>query len=221
MNPEEHHMRVSKRARYYTIGSVQDANDVWIVCHGYGQLAGRFVQSFASIAQTGRVIVAPEGLHRFYMDPPPAPAANRRVGATWMTREDRDSDIADYIDYLDQLISEILAQSPSARLRVLGFSQGSATILRWAVGAARAPHQLILWAGEVPTDVDWTMGARKLANTRIDAVRGNRDELTSQATLARNLATLSGVGLRYELHEFSGGHHINDELLQQLAANEL
>ena len=221
MNPEEHHIRVSKRARYYTLGSVHDANDVWIVCHGYGQLAGRFIQSFACIAEPGRVVVAPEGLHRFYMDPPPAPAANRRVGATWMTREDRDNDIADYVDYLDQLISEVVAQSPTARLRVLGFSQGSATILRWAVGATRLPHQLILWAGEVPTDVDWAMGARKLANTRIDAVRGDRDELTSQTTLERNLATLSGVGLRYHLHEFGGGHHMNDDLLQQLAVNKV
>ena len=42
----EHHIRISKRARYYTIGERAGASDVWIVCHGYGQLAGRFLRHF-------------------------------------------------------------------------------------------------------------------------------------------------------------------------------
>jgi predicted esterase len=221
MKAEAHHIRVVKRARYYTLGSAAGANDVWIVCHGYAQLAGKFIQNFEGIAQPGRFVVAPEGLHRFYLDPPPAPASQRRVGATWMTREDREEDIADYVDYLDLLISEVMAQSPTARLRVLGFSQGSATVLRWAVSATRVPRQLILWAGEVPNDVDWKMGARKLADTRIDAVRGDRDELTLQGALERNLGILSGVGLRYHLHEFGGGHHLDNDVLLQLADKTL
>ena len=183
MTVESHHIRVARRARYYTIGATAGAADIWLVCHGYGQLAARFIESFNAIAAPERLIVAPEGLHRFYLDPPPAPAAQRRVGATWMTREDRETDITDYVDYLDQLVSDILAKSPGARLRALGFSQGSATVLRWAVHASRVPDQLILWAGEVPTDVDWNMGARKLAPTRIDAVRGDRDQSVSQIVL--------------------------------------
>ena len=215
--PETHHIRVAKRARYYTMGPQRDAAAIWLVCHGYGQLAVRFIDNFAAIATPDRLIVAPEALHRFYIDPPPAPASDRRVGATWMTREDRESDIADYVDYLDQLASEMLARSPRARLHVLGFSQGSATIMRWAVHASRAPDHLVSWAGEVPTDVDWNMGARKLANTRIDIVCGDRDELTSPKVIQRNIATLTEVGLRYQLHSFSGRHHLDDEMLRRLA----
>ena len=221
MKTEEHHVRVTRRARYFTVGSPRDARDVWVVCHGYGQLAGRFVQSFEPIAGSGRFIVAPEGLHRFYIEQPPVPAAQRRIGATWMTREDRENDIADYIDYLDQLISEVMAQAPSARLRVLGFSQGAATVLRWAVNAAKVPHQLILWAGEVPNDVDWKQASRKLAAVKIMAVRGDRDELTPQATFENNLATLSGVGLAYELHTFAGRHHMDGGVLEKLAADDI
>ena len=217
MNPTEHHIRVPKRARYYQLGEQAGATDLWMVCHGYGQLAGRFVSHFACIAKAGRVIVAPEALHRFYINPPPAPAPDRRVGATWMTREDRANDIADYIDYLDILISELAAQSPQARVRVLGFSQGTATVLRWAVRATRAPHDLILWAGEVPADADWNMGARKLAHTSIHAVRGRQDELTPNTALQRNLQTLSAVGLTYQMHEFDGGHHLDETVLRDLA----
>src|SRR5688572_25204645 len=135
MTAREHYLRVSKTTRYYTIGSVEGARDLWIVCHGYGQLAAKFIQPFHTIAAPDRLIVAPEALHRFYLDPPPAPASQRRVGATWMTREDRETDIADYVDYFDTLISEMLSHAPNARLRVLGFSQGSATMLRWSVRA--------------------------------------------------------------------------------------
>jgi predicted esterase len=214
---EEHHIRVAKRARYYTLGTPADAADIWIVCHGYGQLAAKFIDQCACIAEAQRLIVAPEGLHRFYLDPPPAPAAQRRVGATWMTREDRETDIADNVDYLDTLISEVLSHSPAARLRVLGFSQGSATLMRWAVRATRAPHDLIIWAGEVPTDVDWAIGARKLAQTAIVAVRGSRDELTSQSTFERNLRVLDDVGLSYQLYHFEGGHHLDEGTLRRLA----
>jgi predicted esterase len=217
MSVTEHHIRVVKRARYYTNGPSTHATDVWIVCHGYGQLASKFINGFSAIASPTRLIVAPEALHRYYLDPPPAPAADRRVGATWMTREDRTNDIADYIDYLDMLVSEVMSHAPRARLRVLGFSQGSATVLRWAVRASRVPHQLILWAGEVPADIDWNMGARKLAATRIDVIRGDRDELTSQEGLQRNLRTLQDVGLEYHMHGFSGRHHLDSELLIRLA----
>jgi predicted esterase len=217
MMPEAHHLRVVKRARYYTLGEREGVRDVWLVCHGYGQLAGRFCQSFATIAAPGRLIVAPEALHRFYLDPPPAPAAQRRVGATWMTREDRERDIADYIDYLDALVTEVLAHNPMARLRALGFSQGSATVLRWAVQASRVPHQILLWAGEVPSDVDWNMGARKLAQTQIIAVRGDRDKLAPQANFENNLRALAEAGLDVQQIEFSGGHHLDDALLVRLA----
>ena len=218
MTIREHYLRVSKTTRFYTIGPDEGATDLWVVCHGYGQLAGKFIQHFTGIAAPDRLIVAPEALHRFYLDPPPAPAAQRRVGATWMTREDRLTDIADYIDYLDTLISELMSVSPAARLRVLGFSQGSATVLRWAVRATRVPDQLILWAGEVPHDVDWQAGTRKLAGTSIVAVHGARDELTSRDVFERNLQTLQKAGLTCSRLEFPGGHRVDEKVLADLAA---
>jgi predicted esterase len=216
MKATEHHIRVVKRARYYTLGDAAGAADVWIVCHGYGQLAGQFIQDLESIAAAGRYIIAPEALHRFYKDPVTVPAAQRRIGATWMTREDREHDIADYVDYLDLLVRDIMSRAPTAYLRVLGFSQGSSTVLRWAAGATRVPDQLILWAGEVPNDVDWSVAAKKLAATRIDAVHGDRDEMMPRSSLDRNLAVLAGAGLAYRLHEFSGRHHLNAGMLRKL-----
>ena len=84
---QEHHLAVAKTARYYSLGEPGPATrQLWFVCHGYGQLAGRFLRHFEPLDDGSRVIVAPEGLSRFYLSESPA---ERRVGASWMTREDR------------------------------------------------------------------------------------------------------------------------------------
>ena len=77
---------------------------MWVVCHGYRQLARRFIREFQGIAGAERRIVAPEGLSRFYLDEEGGPhGPEARVGATWMTREDRIAEIDDYVAYLDAL----------------------------------------------------------------------------------------------------------------------
>src|SRR5215213_7354677 len=123
----EHHLSVTRTARYYTLGPLDGApREVWVVCHGFGQLASRFLRHFDAIDDGTRLVVAPEALQRFYLDELKIPAAERRVGATWMTREDRLADINDYVGYLDALCEELFRRVPrgSARLVVLGFSQG-------------------------------------------------------------------------------------------------
>ncbi|MGH7540318.1 MAG: hypothetical protein ACRELC_04915, partial [Gemmatimonadota bacterium] len=75
------HVTIERRARYAALGDRKVAPaHVWFVLHGYGQLAPRFVRSFEALDDGSRWIVAPEGLHRYYLD-----HAERKVGASWMT----------------------------------------------------------------------------------------------------------------------------------------
>src|SRR5437867_5464394 len=88
----EHHLSVSRTARYFTLGERSAAvAEVWFACHGYGQLAARFLEQLRVLDDGTRYLVAPEGLSRFYLSESPT---ERRVGARWMTREDRIADIA-------------------------------------------------------------------------------------------------------------------------------
>src|SRR5437867_9573715 len=42
---QEHHLTVSRTARYFTLGeSPRGVEEVWFACHGYAQLAGRFLE---------------------------------------------------------------------------------------------------------------------------------------------------------------------------------
>src|SRR3954465_8151819 len=97
--PAEHHIPVRRTARYYTLGDTSTTpRELWIVLHGHGQLAGAFIRYFGDLEDGGTLVVAPEALSRYYLVPiDSAPASERGVGATWMTREDRVHEIDDYL----------------------------------------------------------------------------------------------------------------------------
>jgi predicted esterase len=134
-----------------------------------------------------------------------------------MTREDREKDIQDYVAYLDTVAAHV-SGAQAKRLRVLGFSQGCATVFRWAVLGETRIDELIMWSGEVPPDADLARSAQRLANTRITIVSGARDEQAPTAAAQRQVHVLKAAGLASEIHEHDGGHRIDSNLLTALAA---
>ena len=218
----EHHIPVTRTARYEMLGTPSEQTaEVWFALHGYGQLAADFIAPFGALDDGTRLIVAPEALNRFYLiSTRDAPAAERPVGATWMTREDRESDIADYVGYLDRLYAAIFTQLRRERVvvRALGFSQGVATVVRWhALGRAQI-DQLIVWGGALPPDVDLRHGAPSLRGVPLRIIVGSRDEFAGGALLDRELARLAEHGVRYEHTVFEGGHALNRAMLRRVAS---
>ena len=62
-----HSISVPKTAHYCTLGEPgPHIKYFWICCHGYGQLAKRFIRKFERIHQEDTLVVAPEGFSRFY-----------------------------------------------------------------------------------------------------------------------------------------------------------
>ena len=209
---QEHVFQTTRTARYFTLGSATGATELWFVCHGYGQLAARFLERFRPLEREGRYIVAPEGLSRFYLT---ESATERRVGASWMTREDRLHEIDDYVRYLDALYAQLAVRG--VRVTALGFSQGTATICRWlALGTARI-DRLIVWGGEVPPDLDLSKAVARLSKTRLTFVYGTRDEYFTPKIVSATESRLRSHGLQYELISFDGGHEIHEPTLKSLA----
>ena len=204
---QEHHFSTSRSARYYTLGSPEHAADLWFVCHGYGQLASRFLERFRPIEAERRCIVAPEGLSRFYLTESPI---ERRVGASWMTREDRLHEIDDYVRFLDGVYAEVVPRN--ARVTALGFSQGTATACRWtALGSSRV-DRLIVWGGEVPPDLD----LKRLGVPSLTLVYGTRDEFFTPKIIAATETRLREHKIAYELVPFEGGHEVDEPTLRRL-----
>jgi predicted esterase len=219
----EHHLTVQRTARYCMLGEpAMNVTDVWIVCHGFAQLARAFIEEFRAIATRGRLIVAPEALNRFYMNREGGRAGvNARVGATWMTREDRLAEIDDYVRYLDDLYGEVVERQAgrAPRVTALGFSQGTATVARWLVHGAAALDRVVLWAGLLPPEIAPGGSYRaRLASTELVLVHGSRDEmLDAQQVLAQREA-LERSGVRLKVLEFDGGHRMDRATLAQLAS---
>ncbi|MGH7569340.1 MAG: alpha/beta hydrolase [Gemmatimonadales bacterium] len=215
---QEHRIPVIRTARYFTLGTFSGAvGEVWFVLHGYGQLAARFLRSFEPLDDGSRMIVAPEALSRFYVDGVAPP--HQKVGATWMTREDRLTEIEDYVRYLDAVFTDVFrrVERGTRRVCVLGFSQGTATACRWlAQGSARA-DRLILWAGEVPPDLDLTAARDRLRDLDLTFVAGQRDGYITPKILSREEERLRSAGIPYRIVTFDGGHEIDGTALRGLA----
>lgn len=218
----EHHIRVARSARYHTLGTPSSQiRDVWFVCHGYGQLASDFVKDFECIEAPHRLIIAPEALSRFYIaEDTGFHRPDAKIGATWMTREDRDAEIADYVGYLDDLYEEIFRQVPrdTARVTVLGFSQGGATANRWLTrGKARA-DRLLMWGCLLASDSDLNRAATFFRDVELSIVYGVRDQFADTGMIADYEKLLRDKSVPYKLETFQGGHRMDRETLKRLAA---
>jgi predicted esterase len=198
-------LKVPRTARYFELGDASSP-ETWIVLHGYGYLAADFIARFQSVA-TGRRIIAPEGLSRFYR------SGNGPVGASWMTREDRLAEISDYTSFLDLVTDD--AAVASDRLTVLGFSQGAHTACRW-VETHRSVDHLIVWGSLLPEDLDANRFTRALHTGKVTLVAGNRDRFVRRGDLELDLNRLVRMEIRAELMEFDGGHEIEPSVLSRL-----
>ncbi len=213
--PAEHHLEVSRTARYWTLGDPQSAEEVWFVLHGYRQLARRFLRRFGAIAGPERLIVAPEGLSRFYVNPEPGRhGAESVVGASWMTREDRLNEIRDYVGYLDRVAAAL--SRPAARRTVLGFSQGAATAARWLSMGEATAERLVLWAGFLPHDQDLARASEVFSRTELVLIRGEEDPALTEERLTEERQLLATAGIEYRIVRYAGGHDIHTETLKAL-----
>lgn len=223
MDAREHHIEVHRKARYWTLGEEADATDVWFVLHGYMQLARRFLRRFEPIRDSGRLIVAPEGLSRFYVRSGGGRHdAESVVGASWMTREDRETEIEDYVAYLDRLGGRVMEEAAAdARVTVLGFSQGVATASRWVTHGDVRPQRLVLWGDFLPPDLDMARAADAWRSVDVFLVRGTEDgALQSDDLTTAEAERIEQASLDVRRVEYRGGHDIDERTLAAMARGE-
>lgn len=200
-----HHIQVVKTARYYTLGELNgNTQELWFVVHGFAQLAEAFLTGFKALDNGHRFIVAPEALNRFYLR-----AGKPEVGATWMTREEREKEIADYTDYLNALYDSLKIEG-KVRIVVLGFSQGVATISRWAFKNPRKIDVLIFYAGEPGNELQESMA--EFAGSRNYFIWGNQDPFINELNIQRFKDRMPN----FEFISFEGKHEIDLKALPEI-----
>ncbi|OFZ51575.1 MAG: hypothetical protein A3D92_08555 [Bacteroidetes bacterium RIFCSPHIGHO2_02_FULL_44_7] len=196
----------SKTYRAEIRNPISDSTTVLYALHGYGQLAKYFMRKLYDLPED-ILLVVPEGMHRFYLN-----GTGGRVGASWMTKEAREIDIADNLAWLDALDARITKKYGIQKRYVLGFSQGGATALRWAFHGQISMDALCIWASDFPPDLfDATPKELRpichyLIGDKDPYFRADRqDELCS---LFRSKG--------FEIHQFDGEHDIDTKILKPL-----
>lgn len=208
---ETHRIETARTARFHTHGDARTATEVWHLLHGYGQLAREFLASCEALAE-GRLLVATGALSRFYLR-----GGRGRIGASWMTREDREDEIVDYVRLLDAVAERVPSAAGARPTSALGFSQGAHTACRWACLGSTRIARLVLWGGGVPADLDLARHRGRLARMRIVLVRGGSDDAYDAASHANDCERLEAGGIAFETRAFEGGHEMDASLLRALA----
>ncbi len=193
----EHKFISQKNFRYQIVGNIEKATKLIFVFHGYGQLAEFFIRKFKELPEN-YLVVAPEGMHRFYLN-----GTSGRVGASWMTKDDRESDIQDNIHWLSQLFEEINQKKKFEKSIILGFSQGGATAARWFFSGKINANQLILWASVFPPDLEKPEIKEKSSNY---FVIGDNDEYYFEHQQIEEIEFYQKIG--FQTKTFGGKHDI-------------
>lgn len=212
---QEHHISVTKTARYFTAGELTERTRyVWFVLHGYGQLANKFLSFFEPFASEEHFFIAPEALNKFYWK-----GFGGKPVASWMTSEDRENEISDYLNYLDQLYAEMLPKHINAEKVVLGFSQGTATGTRWVAADNVDVQHLVMWSGPLAHDIDWDNAQHRFESIDSYLVIGKQDEFISEGDVAKQKEYLEQLGFDYTFLEFDGSHELHKETFLKIVGS--
>jgi predicted esterase len=215
---QEHLIKVERTARYYTLGELNNkTKSIWFVIHGYGQLAQYFIKKFVQIQDEETFVVAPEAISRFYLDD-----NYSRVGASWMTKDLRQSEIDEYISYLNQIYDKVLKDSDLANIEVnlVGFSQGCATVCRWLGDGYIKCNRLLLWAGFFSNGITEVIDPKKLDKIKTYYIHGDKDEfLIAYPEIAKKFQENMIAEINPEIISFEGGHTIHEPTLKELVSS--
>jgi predicted esterase len=179
-----------------------------IVLHGYGQLTTFFSRKLQDMDGSGFDIILPEALNRFYLE-----GSAGRVGASWMTKEEREQDIQDNHRYLENILKSYSSQYK--KMVLMGFSQGGATAARFYSENKTKLNGLILWSSVFPPDID---SLKSVFTKQKDFfVLGNDDPYFKYEKQKEVLTLHQELG--FETITFEGKHDLNSLVLQSILTN--
>jgi predicted esterase len=168
--------------------------------HGYGEGAAIQMERLLGVPGSSQcTLVSVQALHRFYK------GRTEDVVASWMTRQDRETAIADNVAYVDAALDS-LHLPEGTRIVYAGFSQGVAMAFRAAVKGRVHAAGVIAIGGDVPPEL---LRDETLRFPPVLQARGERDDWYTQPKLDADLAALRGRGVAVTPLVFEGAHEWN------------
>lgn len=206
---QKHFLTVPKTARYFTQGDLtENTQYIWIVIHGYAQTADSFLNSFEILGHE-HFIIAPEGLNKFY-----SRGFSGSPVASWMTSLERENEIIDYNNYLNQLAESLNLQSYSnAKIVLLGFSQGVSTQTRFLAQAGLNFDFSVMIAGEIGKEFQEHLPA-KLSNIKSLYLVGNQENIIKLEKIEFHQQLFKNSNCSFK--NFEGNHEVNENAVNAI-----
>ncbi len=177
--PLEKSVRYNSTNTYETLNdSTDETKNVWIVFHGIGYLSKYFLKYFDELNPVDNYIIAPQAPSKYYLN-----NSYKHVGASWLTKENTETEINNNLNYLDAILEEETILS-TRNLIIFGYSQGVSMAARWVAQRKIVCDQLVLYAGGIPIELNENDFAHLGNNTQITIIIGNQDEYLTKERLA-------------------------------------
>ncbi|MGB5226641.1 MAG: esterase [Eudoraea sp.] len=210
--PLEKSVRYSSTNTYETLNELTDiTKNVWIVFHGIGYLSKYFLKYFDELNPEDNYIIAPQAPSKYYLN-----NSYKHVGASWLTKENTETEIINNLNYLDAILEEETILS-NRNLIIFGYSQGVSMAARWVAQRKIVCNQLVLYAGGIPNELNATDFTHLGNNTQITIIIGNKDEyLTKERLSIEREKSRTIFNGKAKEHIFDGGHIVKKELINSL-----
>jgi predicted esterase len=202
---QTHHTPTSISGRYLLeVPAGGESLPLLVGFHGYGQTAEDEMEILQRIPGVDNWIrCAIQALHPFYPRP-------KKIGACWMTSQDRELRIEENIRYVDRVVTRIRNENPTNQILIYhGFSQGTAMACRAAIGGEHSPRGVLLHGGDIPPELD---DLDRMV--RVLIARGQSDRIYRRERWESDLTRLGDSRLTTTRCEFDGGHEVSDTWLQ-------
>ncbi len=206
---QKHFLTVPKTARYFTQGVLtENTKYIWIIIHGYAQTAEGFLSNFEKLGSE-HFMIAPEGLNKFY-----SRGFSGSPVASWMTSLERENEIKDYNNYLNQLAESLNLQSYSnAKIVLLGFSQGVSTQTRFLAQAVLNFDFSVMIAGEIGKEFQEHLPA-KLSNIKSLYLAGNQENIIKPEKTEFHQQLFKNSNCIFK--NFEGKHEVNENAVNAI-----
>ena len=204
---------ISYKAPYFKVGSINEmTKNIWFIFHGYGQLADEFAKQFSELISEENCLIFPQGLSRFYLK-----GIGNKIGSNWMTSQDRDIDIANYLSYINQIFKhEVEASLENIKLNILGFSQGGHTASRWIYNSNITYNKFVLWGSNLTHEIDQKRISDSFSHGKNLVIIGDQDRFINSDRLRKMRLKYEKIGFNYQTIEYHGEHDIYPEILKKI-----
>lgn len=207
------HLNVTISTPYHTLNELTDkTKNIWLCCHGQGQLAEFFIKKFEILNPDENFIIAPQGISKYYLN-----GFTGRVGASWMTKEDRETEIENQQSLLKSIWQTEVGEHGDRQIIFFGFSQGVATISRFVAFTKIPFHKMVLWSGGFAHDVTKENFQHLSGQETIHYFTSEEDPFYKPEMIDQQRERVqSSMGIEPKVTFFDGGHKVIPELLTEL-----